>query len=63
MSPHMTGDNWDDQKVPLSMREVATPGNRPGLFMDLPVRAKTAKLPDFYDPYFPLKYLEVPKCM
>ncbi|PKY03166.1 hypothetical protein P168DRAFT_298005 [Aspergillus campestris IBT 28561] len=61
MSPHMTGDNWDDQKVPLSMREVATPGNRPGLFMDLPVRTKTAKLPDFYDPYFPLKYLEVPK--
>lgn len=43
-------------------REVATPGNRPGLFVGLHDREKLAKQPDFYDPYFPLRYLEVPKC-
>ncbi|KAI9926864.1 Chromatin structure-remodeling complex protein rsc9 [Aspergillus wentii] len=57
-------DNWDsrDQRAPMSTREVATPGNRPGLFIGLPdSRGKTAKQPDFYDPYFPLRFLEVPK--
>lgn len=44
----------------MNTREVATPGNRPGLFLTVP--GKVAKQPDFYDPYFPLRYLEVPKC-
>lgn len=43
-------------------REVVTPGNRPGLYLASYDRAKLAKQPDFYDPFFPLKYLEVPKC-
>lgn len=43
-------------------REVATPGNRPGLFLGLYDARKLPKQPDFYDPYFPLKFLEVPKC-
>ncbi|KAE8353725.1 hypothetical protein BDV28DRAFT_132617 [Aspergillus coremiiformis] len=62
-SPHPTVDSWEgrEQKVPMSTREVATPGNRPGLFISLHDRGKTAKQPDFYDPYFPLRYLEVPK--
>jgi hypothetical protein len=58
-------ENWegrDQRQVPMSTREVATPGNRPGLFATLHDRGKVAKQPDFYDPYFPLKYLEVPKC-
>lgn len=43
----------------MSTREVPTPGNRPALFaID---RSKQAKQPDFYDPYFPLRYLEVPR--
>ncbi|KAB8206759.1 hypothetical protein P875_00011169 [Aspergillus parasiticus SU-1] len=62
-SPHPTIDSWEgrEQKVPMSTREVATPGNRPGFFIGLNDRGKTAKQPDFYDPYFPLRYLEVPK--
>lgn len=46
--------------MPMSTREVATPGNRPGLFLH--DRGKTAKQPDFYDSYFPLRFIEVPKC-
>ncbi|KAL4895241.1 hypothetical protein BDV59DRAFT_162030 [Aspergillus ambiguus] len=62
-SPHPHLDHWDgrEQKVPMSTREVPTPGNRPGFFATLHDRGKTAKQPDFYDPYFPLRYLEVPK--
>lgn len=58
---HYPVDNWE-YRVPMSTREVATPGNRPGLFLGLYERAKLARQPDFYDPYFPLRYLEVPKC-
>ncbi|RAH74444.1 putative chromatin remodeling complex subunit (Rsc9) [Aspergillus aculeatinus CBS 121060] len=56
-----SNENWEgrDQKVPMNTREVATPGNRPGLFLSM--HGKTVKQPDFYDPYFPLRYLEVPK--
>ena len=46
--------------MPMSTRDVATPGNRPGLFLN--DRGKAAKQPDFYDPYFPLRFIEVPKC-
>lgn len=46
--------------MPMSTRDVATPGNRPGLFLN--DRGKSAKQPDFYDPYFPLRFIEVPKC-
>ncbi|KKK12122.1 hypothetical protein P175DRAFT_0429207 [Aspergillus ochraceoroseus IBT 24754] len=62
-SPRVPAENWDgkDQRVPMSTREVVTPGNRPGLFTSMHGKDKTAKQPDFYDPYFPLKYLEVPK--
>ncbi|CAK40609.1 hypothetical protein CBS63078_321 [Aspergillus niger] len=58
---HLPTEGWDgkEQKVPMNTREVATPGNRPGLFLTVP--GKVAKQPDFYDPYFPLRYLEVPK--
>ncbi|KAH3312791.1 hypothetical protein KXW17_006179 [Aspergillus fumigatus] len=62
--PQGMSENWegrDQRQVPMSTREVATPGNRPGLFATLHDRGKVAKQPDFYDPYFPLKYLEVPK--
>lgn len=61
-NPHLPTEGWDgkEQKVPMNTREVATPGNRPGLFLTVP--GKVAKQPDFYDPYFPLRYLEVPKC-
>lgn len=46
----------------MSMREVTTPGNRPGLFVGHDGKGKPAKQPDFYDPYYPLRFLEVPKC-
>ena len=32
------------------------------MFLSLHDRGKTAKQPDFYDPYFPLRFIEVPKC-
>ncbi|THC98858.1 hypothetical protein EYZ11_001636 [Aspergillus tanneri] len=60
--PHI--ENWEGKEprqAPMSMREVATPGNRPGLFPNAHERGKVAKQPDFYDPYFPLRFLEVPK--
>ena len=57
-------ESWDGKgqaQLPMSTREVLTPGNRPALFASIYDRSKTAKQPDFYDPYFPLKYLEVPR--
>lgn len=60
-SPHFAVDSWEGKnqaQLPMSTREVATPGNRPTLFDG---RNKMAKQADFYDPYFPLKYLEVPR--
>ncbi|GAD97526.1 chromatin remodeling complex subunit, partial [Paecilomyces variotii No. 5] len=49
----------DEKFVPMLTRDVPTPGSRPGLFADQ--RNKEATEADFYDPLFPLKYLEVPK--
>jgi chromatin structure-remodeling complex subunit RSC9 len=46
----------------MSTREVWTPGNRPSLFSSLSEKVKTVKQADFYDPYFPLRFVEVPKC-
>ncbi|KAH8427737.1 putative chromatin remodeling complex subunit (Rsc9) [Aspergillus melleus] len=63
-SPQPSIDMWEgkeQRQVPMSTREVATPGNRPGLFLSVHEGGKIAKQPDFYDPYFPLRYLEVPK--
>lgn len=57
-------ESWDGKgqtQLPMSTREVPTPGNRPTLFANLYDRNKTARQPDFYDPYFPLKFLEVPR--
>lgn len=62
-SAQFSTGSWDGQRlVPMSTREVATPGNRPGLFPSVSNRAKTAKQANFYDPYFPLRFIEVPKC-
>ncbi|KAJ5595074.1 uncharacterized protein N7459_001282 [Penicillium hispanicum] len=77
MSPHMplnpaanpnsaqfAVDSWEGKgqtQLPMATREVPTPGNRPGLFASLYDRSKTVKAADFYDPYFPLRYLEVPR--
>lgn len=55
------GDGKEQILVPMSTREVFTPGNRPGLFLSPADRRKLAKQPDFYDPYFPLRFVEVPK--
>lgn len=41
----------------MSTREVSTPGNRPALF----ARKKAPRQPDYYDPYYPLRHLDVPK--
>ncbi|KAL1998812.1 hypothetical protein VTN02DRAFT_5540 [Thermoascus thermophilus] len=63
-SAHFNISEWtgkDDRPVPMATREVATPGNRPGLFIGQDEKGKSAKQPDFYDPYYPLKFLEVPK--
>ncbi|KAL2870511.1 putative chromatin remodeling complex subunit (Rsc9) [Aspergillus lucknowensis] len=59
-SPHLSTQTWEG-KVPMSTREVWTPGNRPSLFNILSEKGKTVKQADFYDPYFPLKFVEVPK--
>lgn len=64
-STQVNMDIWEgteQRQVPMSTREVATPGNRPGLFPSLHDRGKTAKQPDFHHPYFPLRFIEVPKC-
>jgi chromatin structure-remodeling complex subunit RSC9 len=60
----LTVENFEgnfNKQVPMSMREVTTPGNRPGLFVGHDGKGKLAKQPDFYDPYYPLRFLEVPK--
>lgn len=57
-------EHWEGKaqtQLPMSTREVPTPGNRPALFASLYDRTKFAKQPDFYDPYFPLRFLEVPR--
>jgi chromatin structure-remodeling complex subunit RSC9 len=51
----------DIKQVPMSVREVYTPGNRPALFLSQNERTKSLRQPDFYDPFYPLRYLEVPK--
>jgi chromatin structure-remodeling complex subunit RSC9 len=64
-SPHIsTETSWENKehKVPMSTRDVWTPGNRPNLFNGLLEKAKTVRQADFYDPYFPLRFVEVPKC-
>ncbi|KAI9372900.1 hypothetical protein BJX61DRAFT_542265 [Aspergillus egyptiacus] len=62
-SPHIPNEPWDgkEHRVPMSTREVWTPGNRPMLFGSISGKTKTVKPADFYDPYFPLKFVEVPK--
>ncbi|KAL5343793.1 hypothetical protein BJX70DRAFT_122874 [Aspergillus crustosus] len=63
-SPHVsTETSWEnkEQKVPMSTRDVWTPGNRPSLFNGLLEKNKTVRQADFYDPYFPLRFVEVPK--
>lgn len=63
-SVHFAVESWEGKgqtQLPMSTREVPTPGNRPTMFANLYDRNKVAKQPDFYDPYFPLKYLEVPR--
>lgn len=57
-------ESWDGKgqaQLPMSTRDVSTPGNRPALFDSNNDRSKAAKQPNFYDPYFPLRYLEVPR--
>ncbi|KAL1882550.1 Chromatin structure-remodeling complex protein rsc9 [Paecilomyces lecythidis] len=49
----------DEKFVPMLTRDVPTPGSRPGLFADQ--KSKETKEADFYDPLFPLKFLDVPK--
>ncbi|KAJ5612529.1 hypothetical protein N7510_005723 [Penicillium lagena] len=59
---HFGVETWEGKEqipLPMSTREVATPGNRPVLYANL--NRKQVKQPDFYDPYFPLRYLEVPR--
>ncbi|KAL4887018.1 hypothetical protein BJY04DRAFT_45586 [Aspergillus karnatakaensis] len=63
-SPHIpTETSWENKehKVPMSTRDVWTPGNRPSLFNGLLEKGKTVRQADFYDPYFPLRFVEVPK--
>ncbi|KAH8705003.1 putative chromatin remodeling complex subunit [Talaromyces proteolyticus] len=47
----------DTRQVPMSTREVATPGNKPEVFAK---RTRELKAPDFYDPYYPLRFLNLP---
>ncbi|KAJ5923297.1 hypothetical protein N7454_008542 [Penicillium verhagenii] len=58
-------DSWEGKsqtQLPMSTREVLTPGNRPAIFANLTERPKKIqKQADFYDPYFPLRFLEVPR--
>lgn len=51
----------DTKQVPMSTREVVTPGNRPAQFAAQNDKSKTGQQPDFYDPYFPLEHLEIPR--
>ncbi|KAJ5634454.1 hypothetical protein N7528_002296 [Penicillium herquei] len=62
-SAHFSVDSWEGKgqtQLPLSVREVYTPGNRPSFFGGFR-RAKPARQPDFYDPQFPLNFLDVPR--
>lgn len=57
-------DNWegkDQRQLPMSTKEVPTPGNRPLVFAHLRDPSKVPRQLDYYDPYFPLRYLEVPR--
>ncbi|EKV16341.1 Chromatin remodeling complex subunit (Rsc9), putative [Penicillium digitatum PHI26] len=57
-------DSWegkDNRQVPMSTREVPTPGNRPVIFSHLRDPSKMPRQLDYHDPYFPLRYLEVPR--
>lgn len=49
-----------DKQVPMSMRDVATPGNKPDLFAKS--SSKDSQQPNVYDFYYPLNYVEVPTC-
>lgn len=54
----------DNKQVPMSTRDVATPGNKPDLFANSSSKeSKDSKQPEIYDFYYPLTYLEVPRCM
>lgn len=57
-------DSWegkDNRQVPMSTREVPTPGNRPLMFSHVRDPSKMPRQLDYQDPYFPLRYLEVPR--
>lgn len=51
----------ETKQAPMSTREVVTPGNRPAQFAAQNDKAKTGQQPDFYDPYYPLEHLEIPR--
>ncbi|KAJ5129584.1 uncharacterized protein N7515_005623 [Penicillium bovifimosum] len=53
-------DSWegrDHRQLPMSTKEVPTPGNQPLVFRP----SKRPRQLDYHDPYFPLSYLEVPR--
>lgn len=58
-------DNWEGKsqtQLPMSTREVYTPGNRPPMFSSSYERKKMEKQSDFYyGPHFALRFLEVPR--
>jgi chromatin structure-remodeling complex subunit RSC9 len=57
-------DSWqgkDQRQLPMFTREVPTPGNRPLIFAHLRDPSKAPRQLDYFDPYFPLRYLEVPR--
>ncbi|KAL4909008.1 hypothetical protein BDW74DRAFT_76264 [Aspergillus multicolor] len=62
-SPHVAHESWEskEHKVPMSTRDVWTPGNRPSLFSSVYDRGKTTRQADYYDPYFGLRFIDVPK--
>lgn len=57
-------ESWqgkDHRQLPMSTREVPTPGNRPLVFAHLRDPSKAPRQLDYFDPHFPLQYLEVPR--
>ncbi|CAG8932183.1 unnamed protein product [Penicillium salamii] len=57
-------ESWqgkDHRQLPMSTREVPTPGNRPLIFAHLRDPSKAPRQLDYFDPHFPLQYLEVPR--
>ncbi|KAJ5856310.1 uncharacterized protein N7529_010254 [Penicillium soppii] len=63
-SSQFTVESWqgkDHRQLPMYTREVPTPGNRPLMFAHLRDPSKAPKQLDYFDPYFPLRYLEVPR--